>query len=186
MALCGANSVNWILTFFAIQKIGAVAVLLNSQLTSEEITVFSKRGDITHFCLGNTPIRNRKQFSKEILDPERSQIKAVLDVGDEIDFLKKPVTEFPDVVPMSDDICVIIFTSGSTATPKGVQLFRPDGGVVILCHQRIFDNPATQRETGRSDACTKTREMYDPSYGTHGIHQAGQCAGIYDPACVRH
>lgn len=122
VALCGANSVNWILTFFAIQKIGAVAVLLNSQLTSEEITVFSKRGDITHFCLGNTPIRNRKQFSKEILDPERSQIKAVLDVGDEIDFLKKPVTEFPDVVPMSDDICVIIFTSGSTATPKGVQL----------------------------------------------------------------
>lgn len=109
VALCGSNSVNWILTFFAIQKIGAVAVLLNPQLSPEEITGFSKLGDITHFCLGKTPFRDRKHFSKQILDQEGSQISAILDVGDEIDFLKAPVTAFPDVDVMQDDMCHHIY-----------------------------------------------------------------------------
>lgn len=122
VALCGSNSVNWILTFFAIQRIGAVAVLLNPQLSPEEITGFSKLGDITHFCLGKTPFRDRKHFSKQVLDQEGSQITAILDVGDEHDFLKDPVTSYPDVDVTQDDPCVIIFTSGSTATPKCVQL----------------------------------------------------------------
>ncbi len=122
VALCGANSVNWIFTFFAIQKIGAVCVMLNPQLTPGEIMALSKVGDFTHFCLGNTLVRDRKQFLTQITDPEKSEIREVLDVGDEIDFLKRPLAVFPDVCTSSDDACIIIFTSGSTGTPKGVML----------------------------------------------------------------
>ncbi|MCR4655516.1 MAG: acyl--CoA ligase [Lachnospiraceae bacterium] len=122
VALCGANSVNWILTFFAIQKIGAVAVVLNPQFTSEEITALSMAGDFTHFCLGNASVRDRQQFLAQITDPEKSRIREVLDVGDEIDFLKRPLAVYPDVRPASDHACLIIFTSGSTGTPKGVML----------------------------------------------------------------
>ena len=70
VALCGSNSVNWILTFFAIQKIGAVAVLLNPHLTPEEIYHLAKIGDFDHFCLGNASVRDRKQFLAQIIDPE--------------------------------------------------------------------------------------------------------------------
>lgn len=122
VALCGSNSVNWILTFFAIQKIGAVAVLLHPHLTPEEIYHLAKIGDFDHFCLGNTSVRDRKQFLAQIIDPEKSQIKTVLDIGDEVNFLKRPVTVCPDVRTVSEDICAIIFTSGSTGTPKGVLL----------------------------------------------------------------
>lgn len=122
VALCGTNSVNWILTFFAIQKIGAVAVVLNPQFTSEEITALSMAGDFTHFCLGNTSVRDQKQFLSQITDPEKSRIRAVLDVGDEVDFLKRPLAVCPDVRPAPDHACLIIFTSGSTGTPKGVML----------------------------------------------------------------
>lgn len=31
-ALCGANSINWVLTFYALQKLGAIVILLNSNL----------------------------------------------------------------------------------------------------------------------------------------------------------
>ncbi len=122
VALCGANSVNWILAFFAIQKIGAVAVLLNPQLTPEEVARLSQLGDITYFCYGRSPVEDRKQFLTQITDPQKSQIKAVLDIGDEIGFLRRPVTACPDVRTMPDDACLIIFTSGSTGTPKGVLL----------------------------------------------------------------
>lgn len=122
VALCGANSVNWIMTFFAIHKIGAVAVLLNPQLTPEEITVRAKLGAITHLCFGKSPVSDRKQFLNQIVDPERSPIKAVIDVGEEVDILNRPKTECLDVQTLPDDACVIIFTSGSTGTPKGVML----------------------------------------------------------------
>ena len=122
VAVCGANSANWILTFFAVQKLGAVAVLLNPQLTAEEISTISRLGDITHFCLGNIQSKDREQFSAQIKDPEKSRIKAVLDIGDGVNFLKKPLNEYPDVRVMPDDVCLMIFTSGSTGTPKGVLL----------------------------------------------------------------
>ncbi len=122
VALCGANSVNWIMTFFAIHKIGAIAVLLNPQLTPEEIAVRAKLGAITHLCFGKSPVRDRKHFLSQIVDPERSPIKAVIDVGEKVDFLNRPEAECPDVQTLSDDTCVIIFTSGSTGTPKGVML----------------------------------------------------------------
>jgi fatty-acyl-CoA synthase len=72
--------------------------------------------------LGNTSVRDRKQFLAQIIDPEKSQIKTVLDIEDEVNFLKRPVTVCPDVRTVSEDICAIIFTSGSTGTPKGVLL----------------------------------------------------------------
>jgi fatty-acyl-CoA synthase len=122
VAVCGANSVNWILTFFAVQKLGAVAVLLNPQLTVEEITTISRLGDITHFCFGNTPTKDREQFSAQITAEGKSQIKAVLDIGDDVNFLEKTAAGYPDVRVMPDDVCVMIFTSGSTGTPKGVLL----------------------------------------------------------------
>ncbi|MCR5346882.1 MAG: anti-sigma factor antagonist [Fretibacterium sp.] len=97
VALFGANSVNWILTFFAVQKLGAVAVLLNPQLTPEEITRISRLGDITHLCFGNTPAKDREQFSAQIINLEDSQIKAVLDIGDDVNFLEKPLKGYPNV-----------------------------------------------------------------------------------------
>ncbi len=37
VAICGANSANWIFTFYAIQKLGGIAQLLNFSLTIDEI-----------------------------------------------------------------------------------------------------------------------------------------------------
>ena len=46
---------NWILTFWAVQKLGAVAVLVNPALTAEEIIKLALTGDIEFFCYGKMP-----------------------------------------------------------------------------------------------------------------------------------
>ena len=55
VALCGTNSANWVFAFYAIQKLGAIGMLLNPQLTEAEIVKFSNIGDIKYFCYGETP-----------------------------------------------------------------------------------------------------------------------------------
>ena len=52
VAICGANSINWLLTFFAVQKLGAIAVLVNFNLCAREIAALIDYTDITHFCYG--------------------------------------------------------------------------------------------------------------------------------------
>ena len=52
VAICGANSINWILTFYAVQKLGAVAVLVNFNLCAKEISSLVDYTNVTHFCYG--------------------------------------------------------------------------------------------------------------------------------------
>ena len=55
VAICGANSINWVLTFFAIQKLGAIAVLVDFNLDAKEIVDLCASSDVTHFCFGEIP-----------------------------------------------------------------------------------------------------------------------------------
>ena len=127
VAICGLNSINWILTFFAIQKIGALAVLVNPTLSIAEIQKLSKIGDITHFCYGIMPIlaSNPAEFMTGILDHEKSSVTKLYDITKP--FSKKEVNPFAKGVlesinVLNDDPGVMIFTSGSTGISKGVLL----------------------------------------------------------------
>ncbi len=124
VAICGLNSLNWILTFYAIQKLGAIAVMLNPQLTVNEITNCSKIGDITHFCYGNMNSEDSKKedFTAKITDPDKSCIKTTLDIRDSADFMNRNQKYDYEGHVMPDDVCLMIFTSGSTGTPKVVLL----------------------------------------------------------------
>ena len=69
VGICGSNSINWISTFFAVHKLGAMALLINPQQRSKEIANIARIGEITHFCYGETSasIDELKNFSdKEI------------------------------------------------------------------------------------------------------------------------
>ena len=127
VAICGANSINWVLTFYAIQKLGAIAVLVNSNLSASEIVKLSGIGDITAFCYGEIPaMQNEDEFLSEV-QGEGSKITSVYDIRKNNSF-KARLSEYAGVsgkfeakVDM-DSAAVIIFTSGSTGVPKGVLL----------------------------------------------------------------
>ena len=85
VALCGANSANWVFTFYAIQKLGAIALLLNSQLTEAELVKFSNIGDIKYFCYGEMPSLPDMP-AKEQFITEHSGVEKFLNIRNSVDF----------------------------------------------------------------------------------------------------
>ena len=127
VAICGANSANWIFTFYAIQKLGGIAQLLNFSLTEDEIIKYSKAGDITHFCYGEMQLATDEESFIKAVTSSESSIKNVYSIKNSIDFSKR-LEEYENIVGKyenkvdADAPCVMIFTSGSTGMPKGVLL----------------------------------------------------------------
>ncbi len=127
VAVSGANSVNWILTFFAVQKLGAIACLVNFNLGKQELITLSKIGDVTHLCCGEMPAaKDFEEFAKDI-SGEDSAIDYVYDIRNSVnikerfdEYMHIPADFAIPVIP--DDLAVMIFTSGSTGKPKGVLL----------------------------------------------------------------
>ena len=129
IAICGANSLNWIATFYAIQKIGGMAILVNPLLKASEICFLSHAGDIEFFCHGIGPWLkdDPEAFLKELINPEKSQIKKLYNITKPIDIINNEVSIIvknflASIEVRNDDPCVMIFTSGSTGVPKGVLL----------------------------------------------------------------
>ncbi|MCR4990882.1 MAG: AMP-binding protein [Lachnospiraceae bacterium] len=128
VAMCGVNSINWIITFFALQKLGAIAVLLNANMKAEEIVNVAKIGDITHLCYGQMPEMKDEEAFKDCISADTScPIKSFYSFRDERDF--REIMDRYDSVKDEyrssidpDFPCVMLFTSGSTGKPKGVLL----------------------------------------------------------------
>lgn len=128
VGLCTPNCANWAFAFFAIQKLGAVACLLNFNYTAEELKLVSNVGDITHICYGDISLtRDGSDFPNNVLNQPDSMLTHAYDIRTSVDF-KQRLSEYdaiedkkgPEV--SSDDVCVMIYTSGSTGMPKGVLL----------------------------------------------------------------
>ena len=128
VGIMGMNSVNWVLTFFAIQKLGAIALLVNFNLKAGEVQNISKIGDITHLCIGDIADQTEPQeFISAVCDPARSLIRHTYSIAgsvhfrdreDEYETLEGRFAEHVD----ADSPAVVIFTSGSTGNPKAVLL----------------------------------------------------------------
>lgn len=128
VAICGANSINWVLCFFAVQKLGAIAALVNYNLSLRELVTLSQIGDITHLCCGEAPAATDfDAFSAAITGDPESMVMEVYDIRNSVDVLARaeeygPIAGNFDGKVGADDVAVMIFTSGSTGRPKGVLL----------------------------------------------------------------
>lgn len=111
VALCGANSVEWITAFWAATSLGAIAVGMNSMWAGPEI-----------------------EYGVELTEPAVLFVDAprrelagdpgipVLSFEDDMPALiaKYRGASLPEVEVAEDDPAVILFTSGTTGRPKGV------------------------------------------------------------------
>ena len=125
VGICSPNSINWIVTFFAVQKLGAIALLVNYGLKPDEIATLAGIGDITYLCFGAIPgVTDFGIYSSALLGG-RSAVEFMYDIGMGVDFTSR-ISEYEAVKDKyeemyhSDDPSVVIFTSGSTGKPKAV------------------------------------------------------------------
>ena len=128
VGLISANSINWIITFFAIQKLGAMAMLFNFGLFPHETAKVASIADVTHLCYGEMPAaQDEEAFLNEVKNAEGSTVKFTYSIKKSID-LKQRYDEYESKKDKfgqtvdADTPCTVIFTSGSTGKPKGVIL----------------------------------------------------------------
>ena len=117
VVICGAKSINWLLAFFAIQKLGAIAVVIDSNLSVEKIAALMNLADAKYFCYGEIPaMTNEKIFLYELQKYSGGKIQAFYSVRDELDFKARLVgkSKFYTII-RAEDPCVMIFTSDTNS-----------------------------------------------------------------------
>jgi acyl-CoA synthetase (AMP-forming)/AMP-acid ligase II len=129
VALMMKNSDHFVFSFFAIAKIGAVAVPVNFRLTSSEVQYILKQADaVVVVC--------DLEFEGIIAAAsESSEVRMVITIGDpsKENFLSYESVlsvdnNEPNVTVTEQDDLEILYTSGTTGSPKGA----------LFDHNRIF------------------------------------------------
>ena len=124
VGICAPNSINWVFCFYAIQKLGGIAVLINPGLRPGEVMKVSEIGDVAFLCYGELPgITTFEEYSRACA--ESRCIRHMYDISSRIDFTgrfdeygliaDRYCEDFP-----ADDASVIIYSSGSTGLPKAI------------------------------------------------------------------
>ena len=135
IAVTGKNSPEWALAYFAISFAGCIIVPLDYSLHIEDMEKILAFGDVDRIFIDGEKIdeidKEGKLFKEKIsLEQESKGYKYVLD-------LTGPETELPKL--HAEDTAAMLFTSGTTGTPKGVMLSFSNFMSSTLSSQRLFD-----------------------------------------------
>ncbi len=125
VAMCAINGMGFVTAFFALQKLGAIALIINSMQLAEDIGTTAAVGDAAYLVYGKLPgMKNDEHFvdkmlAKANLTPDRSYEISQNTIRDLINGYDD-APALPEITVENDDVAVMIFTSGSTGKPKGV------------------------------------------------------------------
>ena len=131
VALLGMNCYNWLIAFFAIIKVGAVAVLLNYMARHDTLVELIKDTDCKYLCYGKylALVKQDNELDALLKETGISKEKTISMRYRHINF--KEVLNSEDIPPFisplsreedSKRTSYIIFTTGTTAKPKAACL----------------------------------------------------------------
>lgn len=130
IAIIGATSYSWVVSYFGIVNSGRVAVPLDALLPSEDICELIRRADVEILIFDGSksavaaaakqacPQLRYLISMEESLSPKAGDLKDLLFLWEE---LKKQQEDY-SYEPAPTDLATIMFTSGTTGKSKGVML----------------------------------------------------------------
>jgi long-chain acyl-CoA synthetase len=141
IGLLAPNSANWLIFYFGVLKAGAVAVTFSSLLTPNEMTLllnhskprflFTSEEKLEH--LKN--VREKGNLEKVICPGGDLELQQLMDMG---------TGAFEAVDRDRTDTAAILYTGGTTGTPKGVMLTHEN--INVSAHNVAFSEHSTDTD----------------------------------------
>ncbi|AQS04687.1 class I adenylate-forming enzyme family protein [Clostridium beijerinckii] len=132
VAIWSINTINWIITYLALAKIGAISILINPNYKEQELIQIIKYSEVQYVCYGEL---NQKVSVSSLKEKSIGRVEKYIFIG------KNKFSKDYDIQPLKEltsvdierlqqaeskvtpkDIASMIFTSGTTSIPKGVLL----------------------------------------------------------------
>jgi acyl-CoA synthetase (AMP-forming)/AMP-acid ligase II len=164
VAILGANCPEWIVTFWAAQRLGAIAVGLNGWSTGPEIRYF------VDDCEPRVLVADRKRVDRVAGDDLGVPIVVMEDDFAELESYT-PRVPLADMQIAEDDPAIILYTSGTTGRPKGaINTHRNLSSYLMLAFfggaRTALLNPAP------SNAAAPCQLITSPLFHVSGLHSA--------------
>ena len=131
VALLSMNSYNWLIAFYAIVKIGAVAVLINYMARHQTLVELIKHTDCKFICHGkySAGVKDANELDELLKETNISKEHAISINNSDINFkdilIKEDIVPFTSPYSREEDskrTSYIIFTTGTTSKPKAAML----------------------------------------------------------------
>jgi acyl-CoA synthetase (AMP-forming)/AMP-acid ligase II len=150
VAILAFNCNQFLEAYYALGKIGGVAVPLNFRLHPEELTYMANHSDAEAFIVGEAFVGDVKGMKKDL--PKVRKYIAIADkpVKGMLNY-ENWISKFPDDEPLvlidEDDPLFIMYTAGTTGRPKGAVITHKNevvmwmlGGWYVFAEPNLFNN----------------------------------------------
>ena len=187
VGIWSVNTPNWVFAYFALVKLGAIAILINTCYKETELEEILKYSDVEYIFYGNgIKDLNYKEILDKINISNLPKLKNTfpLEKNDDIKWYMR--SDYPSDMPVDDcknliqalnqvnakDTASIMFTSGTTKSQKGV----------LLSHHNLVNNSLSiSRQMGWNEQdkiCVAVRLFH-----CFGI-TAGILSAVHSGSCI--
>ena len=179
------NSKDWVIFDVATQMLGAVTIPIYATNNYAQTEYIIKQTEMQHILVGDTPqleiLKSAETHLNKKLHIFTSHI--IKDEAENItyfpDFIKHFSTERKIAEISDDDLATILYTSGTTGTPKGVMLSHGCFKDVISAHNQFFG--FENLHTMKSLAFLPLSHIFERAWTLYVLSQGGEVAILEDP-----